>query len=210
MFISQLKNLKYTQINLGWIKRVGVLEKNVQQLQKKTFEKIKSGNVTFGHFYGSGKRFGTKCIKVRRVPQGILFSWVTRALSKNVKQDDSGLFLLSLLKGIDHAYSIVNRPGPHILALKVRDYYLKHPLSHEGTLTSISVVLKNYFRHAGPSSTLNLSFGQHFSIIFKINVAFLCYCSIIRVNIYFLSPLVEALRSKKLLVLYIHHFRAEF
>ena len=63
---------------------------------------------------------------------------------------------------------------------------------------------------SGPSSTLNLRFGQHFSLIFKMDFALLCNCSIIRGNNYFLSPLVEALRPKKLLVLYIHHFRAEF
>ena len=39
---------------------------------------------------------------------------------------------------------------------------------------------------SGPSSTLNLRFGQHFSLIFKMDFALLCNCSIIRVNIYFL------------------------
>ena len=62
---------------------------------------------------------------------------------------------------------------------------------------------------SGPSSTLNLRFGQHFSLTFKMDFALLCNCTIIRVHFYFLSPLVEALRPKKLLVLYIHHFRAE-
>ena len=37
---------------IGWIKRVGVLEKNVLKLQKYIFEKFKSSNETFGHFYG--------------------------------------------------------------------------------------------------------------------------------------------------------------
>ena len=62
---------------------------------------------------------------------------------------------------------------------------------------------------SGPSSTLNLRFGQLF-LYFLMDSALLCNCSIIRVNIYLSSALVEALRQKKLLVLYIHRFSAEF
>ena len=74
----------------------------------------------------------------------------------------------------------------HIFALKVWDYLSKHTRSPEGTLTTISVLLKNYLRMSGPSLMVNLRFGQHFSLTFKMDFALLCNCSIIWDNIYFL------------------------
>ena len=46
-------NIPYlVYVYIGRIKIVGVLEKNVLLLQKYIFEKFKSSNETFGHFYG--------------------------------------------------------------------------------------------------------------------------------------------------------------
>ena len=62
---------------------------------------------------------------------------------------------------------------------------------------------------SGPSSTLIFALRTAFSLILKMDFALLCNCSIIRVHFHFWSPLVETLKPKKLLVFYIHHFRAD-
>ena len=93
----------------------------------------------------------------------------------------------------------------------VRLYFEASSRSPEGTLSTISVLLKRITSDmSGPSSPLNFALWSAFSLIFKMDFAFLCNCSIILVNIYFLSPLVGVQRPKKLLVPYTHNLRAEF
>ena len=96
--------------------------------------------------------------------------------------------------------------GSHIFALKVWDYILKHPLNPEGTLTTISVLLKNYIRHVWAKFDVKFALWTAFFLSFK----WILLCYVIAVLFGAITiPLVETLRPKKLLVSYINHFRAE-